>query len=382
MRAPASIAAACGAAGLLLALAAGDRRPTEPPQNAASSLLDPREVHLRNLRQLTFGGENAEAYWSPDGRRLVFQSTREGALCDQIFILDLETGQVRRVSPGIGKATCAFFFPNQKKILFSSTHLASPDCPPKPDYARGYVWRLDPAFDIFTANDDGTDLQRLTDHPGYDAEATVAPDGSRIVFTSLRDGDLDLYTMKPDGTDLRRLTREMGYDGGAFYSRDGKRIVWRASRPRTEQERADYLEMLRENAVRPMNLEIYVANADGSEPRQVTSNGAANFAPYFFPDGRRILFASNLAGPDRRSFDLWMVRDDGTGLERVTYHPAFDGFPMFSPDGRRLVFASNRGGSVPGETNLFLADWVEAPEGAPPADPPRPRPPAGSKTLP
>ncbi len=352
------------AAGLLVVRVSRGEAPagTAP---AAEALRDPREVHLRNLRQLTFGGENAEAYWSPDGTRLIFQSTRDGAACDQIYVMEVETGGVRRVSTGLGKTTCAFFLPDGR-ILYSSTHLASPECPPRPDYSRGYVWKLDPSFEIFTASADGANLRRVTDHPGYDAEATVSPDGSRILFTSLRDGDLDLYTMKPDGTDVRRVTRELGYDGGGFFSRDGKRIVWRASRPRTEEEKAAYRELLRESAIRPMNLEIHVAEADGNGARQVTSNGAANFAPYFLPDGKRIIFASNLADPGGRGFDLWWVRDDGTGPERVTFDPAFDSFPMFSPDGRRLVFASNRGGKVRGETNLFLADWVEGPAGMPP----------------
>lgn len=359
-------AALAALAGALLALVRSAGGSPDPPPRHADGLLDPREVRFRNLRQLTFGGENAEAYWSPDGRRLVFQSTRGGGACDQIYVLEVDSGAVRRVSTGLGKATCAFFFPDSGRILYSSTHLHSPDCPPRPDLSRGYVWRLEPTYEIFTVRDDGTDLRRLTDHSGYDAEATVSPDGSRILFTSMRDGDLDLYSMKPDGTDLRRLTRELGYDGGAFYSPDGARIVWRASRPRTAEERAAYLEMLRESAVRPMNLEIYVARADGSDARQVTSNGAANFAPYFHPDGRRIVFASNLAGTGRSGFDLWLVRADGSGLERVTFHPAFDGFPVFSPDGRRLVFASNRGGAVHGETNLFVADWIEGSEQAHP----------------
>jgi Tol biopolymer transport system component len=328
------------------------------PVADSDALRDPREVRLRNIRQLTAGGENAEAYFSADGRSLIFQSTRAGLECDQIFVMELDTSEVRRVSTGRGQATCAFLFPGGERILYSSTHEESPDCPPPPDYSRGYVWKLHVGYEIFTADTAGGDIRRITDNPGYDAEATVSPDGERIIFTSLRDGDLDLYTMRPDGTDVVRLTDELGYDGGAFFSRDGRRIVWRASRPRTEQEISAYRRLVAENAIRPMNLEIWVADADGANPRQVTDNGHANFAPYFFPEGRRIIFASNMA-EGGRAFDLWMVRDDGKELERVTFHPAFDSFPMFSPDGRNLVFASNRNGAVEGETNLFLAEWVE-----------------------
>ena len=324
-------------------------------------LRDPREVHLRNIRQLTNGGENAEAYWSSDGKQLIFQSKHDGMACDQIFVMNADGTGLHRVSSGAGRTTCSYFFPDGKRILYASTHLASPDCPPPPDYSKGYMWKLYPSYEIFSALPDGSDVRRLTDNPGYDAEATFAPDGSRIIFTSLRDGDLDLYTMKPDGTDVRRVTREMGYDGGAFFSRDGKRIVWRASRPKTDEEVAAYRELLKESTIRPMTLEIFVADADGSNPRQVTRNGAANFGPYFLPDGRRIIYASNVADPKGRNFDLWIVNDDGAGLEQVTFNPTFDGFPMFSPDGKQLVFASNRNDKVPGETNLFVADWVESP---------------------
>jgi Tol biopolymer transport system component len=221
------------------------------------------------------------------------------------------------------------------------------------------VWKLYPSYEIFTANLDGSDVRRITDNPGYDAEATLSPDGKTIIFTSLRHGDLDLYTMRPDGTHVRRITKELGYDGGAFFSRDGKRIVWRASRPKTSAEVAAYKELIAESQIRPMTLEIMVGDADGSHARQVTHNGAANFGPYFFPDGKRIIYASNVADPKGRNFDLWMVNDDGGGLQQITFNDSFDGFPMFSPDGKKLVFASNRNGKETGETNLFLADWVE-----------------------
>ncbi len=333
--------------------------PEPEPETAPDRLRDPREVRLRNIRQLTFGGENAEGYWSADGRRIIFQSTRDGLGCDQIFVMDSDGGNVQRLSNGQGKCTCAYIFPGGDRILYSSTHLASPVCPPRPDYSKGYVWKLEPEFEIFTAKADGSEIQRITDSPGYDAEATLSPDGKTIIFTSFRDGDLDLYTMNADGTGVRRITRETGYDGGAFFSRDGKRIVWRASRPKSVEEMAAYRDLLATSLIRPMALELVVADADGSSARQITSNGAANFGPYFLPDGKRIIFSSNLGTPGSREFDLWMIRDDGTGLERITFTPEFDGFPMFSPDGRKLVFASNRNAKVRGDTNLFVADWVE-----------------------
>jgi Tol biopolymer transport system component len=325
----------------------------------ADDLIREGETHFANLRQLTFGGENAEAYWSQDGTKLVFQSKRDGRECDQVYVLDLLEGTTKMVSTGGGACTCAYWFPAGDRILYSSTHLASESCPPPPDYSRGYVWRLHPEHDIFTAAPDGTDVVRLTDAPGYDAEATVSVDGSKIIFTSIRDGDLDLYTMNPDGSDVTRITDTLGYDGGAFFSRDGSKIVWRASRPTTDEEVADYRGLLAEQAIRPMVLEIFVANADGTDARQVTDSGAASFGPYFFPDADRIIFSSNAGDPGGRNFDLWMVNVDGTGMEQVTFEESFDGFPMFSPDGTRLVFASNRGGSERGETNLFLADWVD-----------------------
>ena len=320
---------------------------------------DPREVHLANVRQLTFGGENAEAYWSADGKRLIFQSKRDRLGCDQIFVMDQDGGNVRMLSSGKGRTTCSYLFPGGEKILYASTHLSGDACPPDPDYSKGYVWKLYPSFEIFTANADGSGIARITDNPGYDAEATLSPDGKTIIFTSMRNGDLDLYTMRTDGKRVKRITHELGYDGGAFYSRDGKRIVWRASRPRTDEEMAAYRELLAESQIRPMTLEIYVADANGKNARQVTRSGAANFGPYFFPDGKRIIYASNAADSGGRNFDLWMVKDDGTGATQVTFNETFDGFPMFSPDGKSLVFASNRNGKAKGETNLFVADWVE-----------------------
>ena len=319
---------------------------------------DPREAHLANIQQLTFGGENAEAYWSADGKQLIFQSKHGDMGCDQIFTMDVDGHNVRRVSNGDGRCTCSYFFPDGKRVLYASTQAAAKECPPPPDYSKGYIWKLYSGYEIYTANPDGSDVKRITNHPGYDAEATISPDGKTIVFTSLRDGDLDLYTMRPDGSKVKRITKELGYDGGALFSRDGTRLVWRASRPKGD-EVAAYRQLLANDEIKPMTLELYVGDADGKNARQVTHNGAANFGPYFFPDGKRIIYASNVADAGGRNFDLWMINDDGTGAQQVTFNETFDGFPMFSPDGKSLVFASNRNAKVKGETNLFVADWVD-----------------------
>jgi len=323
------------------------------------SLLLPDEKHLRNLKQLTFGGENAEAYFSADGKQLIFQSTRDGRGCDQIYTMNVDGSNVKLISNGDGRTTCSYFFPGAKRILYSSTHLGDKQCPPRPDFSKGYVWAVYPSFDIFTAKPDGSDLKQLTATPGYDAETTITLDGRKLVFTSMRDGDLDIYTMDANGKNVRRLTNELGYDGGPFWSYDGKQIVYRAHHPKTDQQKADYTELLKQNLIHPAALEIWVMNANGSNKRQVTSNGKANFGPYFFPDGKRIIFASNMDDPRGRNFDLYKINVDGTGLERITFNDTFDGFPMFSPDGKKLVFASNRNAKTQGETNVFIADWVE-----------------------
>jgi Tol biopolymer transport system component len=319
----------------------------------------PEERFLTNVRQLTFGGQNAEGYFSFDEKSLTFQSTRDSLRCDQQYIMDLKTLETRRISNGTGKTTCGYFLPGDKRVLFSSTHTTLPECPSPPDYSRGYVWPVYPAFDIYTCNPDGSDLRPLFASQGYDAEATVSPMGDRIVFTSTMDGDLDVYSMNTDGSDVTRLTSETGYDGGAFFSWDGSMIVYRAWHYEDSAGVSEYRKLLAQDLVRPTTMELFVMNADGSGKRQVTSNGAANFAPFFHPDNKRIIFASNMADPRGRNFDLYLISIDGSNLERVTTNETFDGFPMFTRDGKRLVFASNRNGKVRGETNLFLADWKE-----------------------
>ena len=329
-----------------------------PQAVAAAPLALPEERHLRNVRQLTFGGENAEAYFSFDDKWLSFQSTRDGVECDQIYVMKADGSDQRMVSSGKGRTTCAYFMPDGRRVLYASTHLGGDACPPKPDYSRGYVWALYKDYDIFVRDLKGGAPVRLTDTPGYDAEATIAPDGKRIIFTSVRDGDLDHYAMDLDGRNVKRLTDEVGYDGGAFYSADSKMIVYRASRPGSPEAEARYKQLLAEGLIEPRALEIWVMNADGTGKRQVTRNGAANFAPFFHPDGKRIIFSSNMDDPKGRNFDLYVINVDGTGLERVTFNGTFDGFPMFTSDGRRLVFASNRNAAKQGDTNLFIAEWV------------------------
>jgi len=333
---------------------------------AATQILLPQEQkHLKNARQLTFGGQNAEAYFSGDDKQLIFQHQGGDVPCDQIYsmVVDSPDGKPpvpKLLSTGKGRTTCSYFFPAGDKILFSSTHAASPDCPPKPDYSHGYVWPIYNTYQIYAAKPDGSGLKQLTNAPGYNAEATITRDGKHIVFTSTRNGDLDIYTMDADGSNVKQLTNELGYDGGPFWSYDGKKIVYRAEHPKTPEEIKDYKDLFAQGLIRPGNLEIWVMNADGSNKHQVTRNGAANFAPYWFPDGKRIIFASNQADPKNgRDFDLYVINEDGSGQERITFHPDFDAFPMFSSDGKRLVWASNRNGKAPHETNIFIADWVE-----------------------
>ncbi len=348
----------CRFVALLLILMVGLNLAPRAAQDARASLVLPEEKHLRNVRQLTHSGENAEAYFSADDRRIIFQS-HEGPGCDQIYTMAIDGAGRRRVSTGKGKTTCSYFFPDGRRVLYASTHGAGAECPAPPDYSRGYVWKMYPEFDIYTAKADGSGAKRLTTTPGYDAEATVSRDGKKIVFTSARDGDLDIYTMDADGENVKRLTTEVGYDGGPFFSPDRKKIVYRAHHPQTPEEIADYKELLKNHTLRPTRFELWIMNADGSDKRRLTHFGAASFAPFFHPDGQRIIFASNLHNPRGRNFDLYLIHADGTGLERVTWHETFDSFPMFGSDGKRLVWASNRNQAKPGDTNIFIADWVE-----------------------
>lgn len=325
-----------------------------------TSLIISGERHFKNIRQLTFSGENAEAYFSADGRHLSLQAHDGEGLCDQIYTLNLETGETTPVSNGKGTTTCAYYVhPEDKHIIYASTHHIDENCPPPPDYSLGYVWKLHPEFDIFKTNTDGSNMEQLTHEPGYDAEATVAFDGSRIVYTSISSGDLEIWTMNTDGSDKKMLTERPGYDGGPFYSHDNSKIVWRAYYPKTDQEKKDYLGLLAVSSIRPMALQIWVMNADGSNKTRITNNKAANFAPFFFPDDKRIVFCSNMGDPKGRNFDLWAIDADGKNLEQITFFEGFDGFPIFSPDGKYFVFASNRNQAKKGDTNIFICEWIK-----------------------
>lgn len=325
----------------------------------AESFIITCEKHFKDVKMLTDSGENAEAYLSFDGKKLIFQSTHGNLQCDQIFTMNIDGSDKKMASNGLGRTTCAYYLPGDTTILYASTFLDNAGCPPPPDRSRGYVWKLYESFDVYSSNEDGGNIKALTTSKGYDAEATVSPKGDKIVFTSTRDGDPEIYLMDLDGSNQTRLTFQKGYDGGAFFSQDGSKIVFRASRPKTEAELADYDELVKFGYVRPTALEIYVMDADGKNMKQITDFGKASFAPFFHPDGNRIIFSSNANSEDGRNFDLYMINTDGSGFEQITFNETFDGFPIFTSDGKYLVFCSNRANKTPGDTNVFIAEWKD-----------------------
>jgi TolB protein len=321
----------------------------------AGSVLSAQE--LSNMKQLTSGGENAEAYWAPDGKRLIFQSTRGEGQCDQQYIMNADGSDQHLVSTGKGRTTCGYFLPDGKHIVYASTHLAAPGCPPSADRSKGYVWAVYPSYDIFVAKDDGTDLKRLTSADGYDAEATVNWKTKKIIYTSMASGDLDLWTMDLDGSHKKQMTKTFGYDGGAVISRDGKQIAWRAGHPATPETKQKYSDLLKDNLTSPFKMELFVSGADGENVRQITNFGCASFAPAFTPDGKQILFSSNKHNCDGRRFELYLINVDGTGLKQITTFDGFTSFPEFSPDGKKLVFVTDWKAGARYEFNVFTADW-------------------------
>ncbi len=359
---------------LAAACSAPDAPKNDPATSAADTLvvkdtlIADGEKHFKSLKKLTFGGDNAEAYWSFAGDKLIFQATNPawGESCDQIYVFnpftdDLKANPPKKISINGGRTTCSYFLPGDSLVLYGSTHEGGHACPAHPERrADGkYVWPIYPSFDIYVSDLSGNIRSQLTKMPGYDAEATVSPKGDRIVFTSMRDGDLDLYTMKLDGTDVKRVTNTLGYDGGAFFSPDGTKLLWRASRPKDKAEEAEYKQLLKDGLVAPTNMELYVANADGSDAKKISDLGQANWAPFWHPSGQKIIFASNHTATRGFPFTLYLINIDGTGLEQVSFSDQFDAFPVFSPDGKHLVFSSNRANGGSRETNLFLAEWQD-----------------------
>lgn len=339
-----------------------------PIQQQTDTLRYPDETHFKNMQQLTFGGDNAEAYFSYDGKWLIFQKTnpKEGILCDEMFIGKIpkpgEKFQYTKVSTGKGRTTCGAFMKDGKHIIYASTHLGADTCPPVPDrkkYGNKYIWPLYDSYDIFMANLNGKIVKQLTKSKGYDAEATLSPDGKKMLYTSTKDGDIDLYVMDLKTGKEKKITNILGYDGGGWFSPDGKKIIWRASRPKTDAEIKEYKDLLKENLVAPTNMEVYIANADGSNVKQVSTFGQANWAPAYMPDSKRIIFASNHEYKRGFPFNLYTMNEDGTNLTKISRDKGFDAFPMFSPNGKQVVFCSNRNNGGTRDTNIFVADWVE-----------------------
>jgi len=325
------------------------------------------EIHLKNLTMLTHGGDNAEAYFSYDGKYASFQSNNKNwdLKCDQIFNLDIEKAakdslyKPTQISTGQGRTTCSYFLKDNKHILYASTHKGGIDCPPVPETKGKYLWAVYNTFDIYIADLKGKITKQLTNTPGYDAEATVSPKGDKIVFTSDRSGDLELWTMDIDGKNQKQITFGLGYDGGAFFSPDGKKLVFRASRPTKEDEVKEYKELLKEGLVAPTTMDIYTCNVDGSDLKQITFLGKASWAPFYHPSGKKIIFSSNHHSKKGYDFQLFMVNVDGTNIEQITSQSLFNAFPMFSPDGKKLIFSSNRNNGGTRDTNLFIADWED-----------------------
>jgi Tol biopolymer transport system component len=359
---------------LLIIIRCGQQPATESEDLAdvsntvADTLRYHEETHIKNLRQISFGGDNAEAYWSFDNNKLVFQSNNKtwGLECDQIFTTPVAGSNLKDEKPtmastGMGRTTCSFFMPGDTTIIYASTHLGGKDCPVEPERVPGgkYLWPIYESFDIFISDLTGNIIKQVTNTPGYDAEATVSPQGDKIVFTSTRNGDLDLYTMDMDGSNVKQITFEPGYDGGAFFSPDGKKIVFRASRPKTEEEKKEYSDLLKQGLVAPTAMELYTCNVDGSDLKQITNLGKANWAPFYHPSGTKIIFSSNHHGSRGFQFNLFMINEDGSGLEQISYDEVFDSFPMFSPDGKKIVFSSNRNNGGTRDTNIFVGDWVD-----------------------
>ena len=362
---------------LLSALTSCERDEKTEYNPKMDSLRFSGEFHLRNIKQLTFGGNNAEAYWSFDNKQLVFQSDWDeinSQGCDQIFIMNADGSSLSEgekyqlVSTGTGRTTCAYFLKGSNKIVYASTHEADENCPESQMFINGkYVWPIYDSYNIYMTDANGTNQEKLISSDYYDAEATVSPDGKYMIFTSTRSGDLELWRYEFKTSELLQLTDELGYDGGAFFSHDSKKIVWRASRPVGEAE-AQYRELLAQGLVEPTALNIFISDIEGKNVQQITDLPGANWAPFFHPSDKKVLFCSNHHSQKEggRLFDIFMIDLATKKIEQITHSGTFDAFPMFSPDGKKLAFASNRqaDGNPTRATNVFVADWIDEPREA------------------
>lgn len=345
----------------------GSKKEKYTAAQGQDSLIYPEEVHFKSIRQITFGGDNAEAYWSFDDEQLIFQSNNPkwGVGCDQMFLMNANETFTDSIAPpmvstGLGRTTCSYFMPDNEHILYASTHLGDKECPETPLRKNGkYIWPIYDTYDIFVADLEGNIVKQLTNEPGYDAEATVSPKGDKIVFTSDRNGDLELYTMDIDGSNVKQVTDQLGYDGGAFFSPDGTKLIFRSSRPKTPTEIKEYKDLLAEGLVEPTEMELYICNADGTGLKQLTDLGNANWSPFFHPSGEKVLFSSNFEAERGFPFNLYMIDIDGKNLKRITHGETFDAFPVFSNNGKYLAFSSNRNNGGTRDTNLFIAEWTE-----------------------
>ena len=337
--------------------------------NAQDSVLFAGETHFKNIIQLTNAGDNAEAYWSFDSKRVTFQRTnpKENINCDQIFmgLVPTKVGEkfnYKSISGGKGRTTCSYFTKDGAHIIYASTKNGSEDCPPAVDrakYGNKYIWPLYASYDIFIADTNGKNEKQLTHSAGYDAEATLSYDGKKMIYCSVKEGDLDLYVMDLQTKKEIKVTNTLGYDGGAWFSPDGKKIVWRASRPSTPEEIEEYKSLLKDGLVAPTQMEVWIANADGTNAKQITHLGQANWAPNFTPDGKHIIFCSNHEYKRGFPFNMYLMDLEGNHIEKISRDKGFDAFPMFSPDGKRILFSSNRNNGGTRDTNLFVADWVD-----------------------
>jgi len=314
-------------------------------------------VHLRNIKAVTADFVRAgEGYFSPDGKKIIFQAEEKdtGNPFYQIFVMDLESGRYRRISPGMGRTTCPFFSPDGRKVIYASSHLdpeakkrqeaeyRQRDEDRKAGKRRRYSWDFDPYMEIFEANPDGSELKRLTNAPGYDAEGSYSPDGKQIVFCSKRDGNLELYIMDADGKNARKLTNAPGcYNGGPFFSPDGKRVIFRSDRK--EKDR----------------LQLYVINTDGTGERALTDNDKwVYWAPFWYKDGKHIIYtAADHSDPTARpNYDLYWMNIETGKITRITYSPGQDVLPVFSPDGTKVMWTASRDGNP--STQLYIADFT------------------------